>query len=195
MLIKILMGFSVYILFICFLIIIFVKMLNFLCKNFIGDELNMVCRRLIDGKSLKNEEKIDTTKPLKTKIKSKFYCRKNYMIIDNHDIKYQMLSEDIFNVIEHFAEQNVTIKEIYIIGYKEGEFYEQFPEPVLMLRNEIQENVIEKYYIEPYKKVFGINKESSSTCYHAKMFKKELSFGAMLHYFEENEPYIGDKER
>lgn len=104
----------------------FVKMLNFLCKSFIGDKLNIVFKREIDGKSLKNEEKIDNIKPLKTEIKSKFYsegeiCKKRYVFETFGGKKYMFDSFDLERTNLYINASWKDIKSIYEIGYIDKE--------------------------------------------------------------------------
>lgn len=164
MIIKILMGFSVYILFICFLIVLFVKMLNFLCESFIGDKLNIVFKRVIDGKSLKNEEEIDTIKPLKSQIKSKFYseeyCKKRYIIETFVGRKYMFDTLDLERTDLYINVSWEDIKGIYEIGYidKNLNMFIAYPVSKTVFEKNVMET-IQNHYINPYMKVFGINKE------------------------------------
>ena len=142
------MGFSIYILFICFLIVIVVKMLNFLCESFIGDKLNIVFKRLIDGKSLKNEEKIDSEKSLKTKIKSKFYsegeiCKKRYVFETFGGKKYMFDSFDLERTNLYINVSWKDIKSIYEIGHidKELNMFMDYPIPKIIF----EKNDIEKF--------------------------------------------------
>lgn len=192
MIIKILMGFSVYILFICFLIVLFVKMLNFLCESFIGDKLNIVFKRVIDGKSLKNEEEIDTIKPLKSQIKSKFYsegenCKKRYIFETFNGKKYMFDTFDLERTDLYINVPVSDIKGIYEIGYIDRlNMFIDYPIPKIIFEktDNMEKTLIQKHYVEPYEKVFGIDEPNVVYAY-----------GTMFRYLEETEPYTGDKER
>lgn len=105
-----LIGTVIYISLIFFEIFLMVKMLDFLCKSFVGISLSEFCNRLINEKNVTDiENKEDVHRE-----NNKF---ENYIIIDQTGAKWSVNSYDLVDAINKLPFDSRNIYAIEIVGY------------------------------------------------------------------------------
>lgn len=112
MFIKVFIGIFLYMLLIFFEIFLMVKMLDFLCKSFVGISLSEFCNKLISKKDMTNKKEFNNKDIFREDNKLE-----RYLIIDKSGRKWQINSDNIISVVNSLPFDSTCIRYIEIIGY------------------------------------------------------------------------------
>ena len=136
MLIKILIVIISYFLAICFIVFMIVKILNFLCKSFVGVSLSEVCNRLIKDKTLEKEI---------SKENNSIYKTRRFVFEYYSGEKLQINAENLEEAIYGLSNKN-DIKSAQVIGEidKRTRELELYDEPKVIFNNKRINNFVLK---------------------------------------------------